>query len=85
MSHPGNDQIKDLISDQIETMSLDDKMAFAESYVKLTPRASVSTDVLFSMKRFIDSDGESNEDRITLLDEWVEDILIETWPEGGGE
>ena len=85
MSHPGNDAVIEQIRDHVAEMSLDDKMALAESYVKLTPRASVSTEVLFSMKRFIDSNGESNEDRITLLDDWVKDILIEALPDGGDE
>jgi len=75
MSHPGNDHINDLISDQVNTMSLDAKLKLAETYLRETARESVSPEMEDRINCYIASNGESNEDRIELLDEWVGEIL----------
>ena len=52
-------------------------MRLAENYMRQTPRESVSSQIEARMRIYIAANGESNEDRITLLDEWVGDILAD--------
>ena len=69
--------MKNKSPDQINTMSLDAKLKLAENYMRQTPRESVSSQIEARMRIYIAANGESNEDRITLLDEWVGDILAD--------